>query len=439
MEYAARFNELSRFTLHQVNSEERKMDHFEQGLRGDIKSVITWHTFANFQEMYQRAVKIIRVVEENERESQALNLEKRRREINRQGWQGRNDNRPKLNYPLEKGKQPMFGPPKNSVCQNCGRNHTGRCFFAPGNDHCYECGEWGHKKYQCPKLMRGQDRTQVPTEQPGPLTAPVRPTAVAPQGRPPASGATQQARNNRKSQAGGRVYYLEAEEGRDEGPHTVVSGTFLVNVVPVIVLFDAGATHSFISPVTGARMTCDFEELDVCLCVTTPIGSMYHSKLIAKDCAIIIQGRLFRGDLILLGIRGYDVIMGIDWLTKYCATIDCNRKTITLVTPNREGIQYKGGDSKPTVPVISTTKACKLIGKGCTADVCTVEASHTQELDFKDIPIVQEFPEVFQEVPGLPPDCEIEFAIELLLGTTPISKTPYRMAPTELVELKTQL
>ena len=58
MEYAAKFNELGRFALHQINIEERKMDHFEQGLRGDIKSVIAGHTFANFQEMYQRAIKV---------------------------------------------------------------------------------------------------------------------------------------------------------------------------------------------------------------------------------------------------------------------------------------------------------------------------------------------------------------------------------------------
>jgi len=53
--------------------------------------------------------------------------------------------------------------------------------------------------------------------------------------------------------------------------------------------------------------------------------------------------------------------------------------------------------------------------------------------------VIQEFPEVFQEVPGLPPDREIEFAIELLQGTTPISRAPYRMAPAALVELKKQL
>ena len=52
MEHAAKFNELGRFALHQINTEERKMDHFEQGLRGDIKSLIAGHTFSNFQEMY---------------------------------------------------------------------------------------------------------------------------------------------------------------------------------------------------------------------------------------------------------------------------------------------------------------------------------------------------------------------------------------------------
>ena len=53
--------------------------------------------------------------------------------------------------------------------------------------------------------------------------------------------------------------------------------------------------------------------------------------------------------------------------------------------------------------------------------------------------MAQNFPQVFQEVPGLPPDREIEFSIELLPGTTPISKAPYRMAPPELAELKKQL
>jgi len=69
MEYAARFNELSRFAMHQVNTKERKMDHFEHGLRDHVKYVIAGKTFANFSEMYQRAVKVARVLEENEKEA----------------------------------------------------------------------------------------------------------------------------------------------------------------------------------------------------------------------------------------------------------------------------------------------------------------------------------------------------------------------------------
>jgi len=186
-------------------------------------------------------------------------------------------------------------------------------------------------------------------------------------------------------------------------------------------------------------MDCKFENLEVPLGVTTPIGSIYHVDQIARNCTIIILGKLFLGDLILLGIQGYDVILGMDWLNQYQATIDCNQKILTLTTSEGERIRYKGGDSTSTIPLISSTKACKLISKGCSAYLCTVEVSNTEGPDLREIPVARDFSEVFQEVPALPPDREIEFAIELLPGTTPISKAPYRMAPTELAELKKQL
>ena len=77
--------------------------------------------------------------------------------------------------------------------------------------------------------------------------------------------------------------------------------------------------------------------------------------------------------------------------------------------------------------------------KGCPAFLCTVKVVDTAEPKLDNIPIACEFPKVFQEVPGLPPDREMEFAIDLVSGTAPISKAPYRMAPMELVELKKQL
>jgi len=185
MEYAARFNELSRFAMHQVNTEERKMDHFDQGLRDDVQSVIAGQTFANFQEMYQRAVKVARVLEENEKEAQTLKLERKRRENLRQNSQDRTEKRNRPKYPPEKGKQPMSRPP--NPCRYCGKFHGGICLCGEGR--CYECKEKGHKKSECPKLVGGHSRGPPPAGPPRPPTGPPRPPIPPTGGRPPAPGA----------------------------------------------------------------------------------------------------------------------------------------------------------------------------------------------------------------------------------------------------------
>ena len=95
----------------------------------------------------------------------------------------------------------------------------------------------------------------------------------------------------------------------------------------------------------------------------------------------------------------------------------------------------------PFMPrVISCIQANCLLRKGCQGFLASVMELQSGELEIGDIPIVREFSDVFpDDLPGLPPDHEIEFSIDLLLGTAPISKAPYRMAPTELKELKEQL
>jgi len=115
------------------------------------------------------------------------------------------------------------------------------------------------------------------------------------------------------------------------------------------------------------------------------------------------------------------------------------RKTLTIVTPEGESLTYRGDYDTRAVSLISATRAYKLVGKGCPAFLCAVEITETFRLEPKDIPLVREYREVFQEVPGSPPEREIEFAIELVPGMAPISKAPCRMAPAELAELKTQL
>lgn len=92
-------------------------------------------------------------------------------------------------------------------------------------------------------------------------------------------------------------------------------------------------------------------------------------------------------------------------------------------------------------PIISALKARMLLDSGCVGFLASVvDVLAEQKFKIQDVPVVNEFLEVFPEdLLGLPPDRELEFEIELMPGTTPISKTPYRMAPVELKELKVQL
>jgi len=200
--------------------------------------MIAGQTFENFQEMYQRAVKVARVLEATEQENRPANFRKRKIEFG--NWGPRRGNMKWYNTgrSQEKGKQPASwqGRP---LCKNCGKSHVGPCAFEP--IRCYGCGAMGHKANNYPKAAWNQERTMPGT---GSRNLPVQ----APHGRPPISGPAN--KNFRKPQAEGRVYHIEAEEDVNEDPHAVVSGTFLVNTLPTRILFDTSTTYSFINPTT---------------------------------------------------------------------------------------------------------------------------------------------------------------------------------------------
>jgi hypothetical protein len=119
-------------------------------------------------------------------------------------------------------------------------------------------------------------------------------------------------------------------------------------------------------------------------------------------------------------LKGIDVILGMDWLSKHKVLIDYAKKSFKLTT-------LEGKEMESVAEPVVTTK-----GVANHAKVNQLDASQGSE-----VPVVNEFPDVFpEELPGMPPDRDIEFVIELKLGTAPIYKTPYRMATPELAELK---
>ena len=139
-------------------------------------------------------------------------------------------------------------------------------------------------------------------------------------------------------------------------------------------------------------------------------GLGYHSTL-------SIGNHDFPVDLIVLESQGLDVILGMDWLTKFEGNIDCARKRILLTTLEQKGIKYVSRHTPIKKRVNSLTGVVQ-----------------------EEVPVVQDFLDVFpEELPGMPPDREIEFMIELLPGTAPISKRPYRMPSNDLEEIKQQI
>jgi hypothetical protein len=119
-------------------------------------------------------------------------------------------------------------------------------------------------------------------------------------------------------------------------------------------------------------------------------------------------------DLTVLPSKGIDVILGMDWLTKHKGIIGCASKTILLTDHQGKSVSCQAQPPANDPMMFSLTA--------------------------ESISVVEEFMDVFlEELPGMPPEREVEFYIDLIPGTAPIAKRPYRMAPTELAELKLQI
>jgi hypothetical protein len=153
--------------------------------------------------------------------------------------------------------------------------------------------------------------------------------------------------------------------------------------------------------------------------VSSPGGDMLARQLCPK-VNLKIRGVDLIANLIVLESKGIDVILGMDWLSKYKVLIDCAKKSVKMTTPEGKEMEFI---AEPVVTAKGVANCVK---------VNQLDASQGSE-----VPVVNVFPDVFsEELPVMPPDRDIEFVIELKPGTSPTYKTPYRMANPELAELK---
>jgi hypothetical protein len=146
--------------------------------------------------------------------------------------------------------------------------------------------------------------------------------------------------------------------------------------------------------------------------------------------------RFLEDRLVLLNMDVFDLILGMDWLSKYQAIIDCHSRRVVITLPTGDKVSFVCRSLVSYPRTFMSPKEQKDF-VGWLSSI--VDVGNVRQTPY-EIPVVREFIDVFpDELPGIPPQREIDFTIELQSNVQPISIAPYRLAPAELTELKTQL
>ncbi|GJT42616.1 putative reverse transcriptase domain-containing protein [Tanacetum coccineum] len=201
-------------------------------------------------------------------------------------------------------------------------------------------------------------------------------------------------KNNNRGNQGGNVnalakVYVVGNAGANPDSN-VITRTFLLNNRYASILFDTGADRSFMSTAFSSFIDITPTTLDHYYDVELADGKIIGINTIIRGCTLNLLNHPFNIDLMPVELGSFDIIIGMDWLAKYHVVIK------------------------------------------------TEDKSEGKRLE--DVPIVQDFPEVFPEdLPGLPPIRQVEFQIDLIPGVAPVVRAPYRLAPSEMKELSEQL
>ncbi|GKF44472.1 hypothetical protein Tco_0131024, partial [Tanacetum coccineum] len=138
-------------------------------------------------------------------------------------------------------------------------------------------------------------------------------------------------------------------------------------------------------------------------------------------------------------LGSFDVVIGMDWLSKYHARIICDEKVVHILTDG-ETLIIRGDRSKTRLNLISCIKTEGYISRGYQVFIAQVMEKKLDKKQLEDIPVVREFLEVFPEdLPGLLPVRQVEFQIDLMPGAALVARAPCRLAPSEMQELSDQL
>ncbi|GJX21090.1 putative reverse transcriptase domain-containing protein [Tanacetum coccineum] len=287
-------------------------------------------------------------------------------------------------------------------CHKCGKvGHKARYYrdksVATGANAqpiwtCYDCGEQGHTRNQCPKKVKQKEVGEVR----------------------------------------GRAYAIK--DAKPKGPN-VVTGKFLLNNQYAFVLFDLGSDRSFVNTRFSSLLDIKPIKIEDSYEVELADGRVVITNTILKGCTLSLVNHIFEIDLMPIELGTFDVIIGMDWLVKHDAVIVCGEKVVRIPYENKTLI-VEGDKGGSLLKIISCIKARKYVKQGCHLFLAHVTKKKLKEKRMKDVPVIRDFPE---ELPGLSPPRQVEFRIDLVRGAAPVARAPYKLAPSEMKELSVQL
>nr|GEV02644.1 hypothetical protein [Tanacetum cinerariifolium] len=341
------------------------------------------------------------------------------------------------NRSANSGSQQSRGPSEGysyPVCTTCGRRHQGECRQAAGT--CFKCGQAGHLQKDCKKNTTAVTPGQA-DKKPG-VSLRATPTQFALRVDADTQESVVELLADKKPGASGRVFAITEDHATKTSG--TITGTLFIYGHAVFGLFDTGATHSVISSAFASRVTTTLTLLDHVLCISTPIQDSVRITHVYINLSLQFDDKIRAINALPLDMCEFDIILGMDWLTEHHATIDCRSYQVIFGDIHAPEFIYHGSLPGKSMQIISALQARTLLSHGCEGFLATIHDMTSDVSPIHEQPIVSEFPDVFpDELPGIPSVREVEFNIELILGSKPISKAPYRMASIELKELKDQL